>query len=347
MTEGGGFRPHRPDAQPPGVLPAAPSAGADRLPEPRRYRGLQLASLLLIVAGVGVTAAVVANAPGILSGDDLVGGAEQAVAMLSALVLGGLALLVGLLLHAARSLVVRHELPDSRYRGPSILVLLVLAVIGANLAILPAAAEVAALLGDGELTMLGTLVILTVTHLGLLGAVVLFVLAPRALAGLAWLPARGLWRSIGLGLALALPAWIGAQLIGVVVFRLLEMVGLLPEVGLIEEALSRANPVILVVALVVVGPIAEEIFFRGVVFNAWLREYGARSAIFGSAILFGFIHGSVFLFLPIVALGVALALLYRATGSLPATIALHAGYNGITVALVLLARFGILDLGIT
>lgn len=346
MTDGGGFGWGPPETQPPTSPTSELPAEARRPPEPGRYRGLQLASLVLIVAGLAVSVAVVAGAPGILSGD-LAGDAGQAVAMLSAVVAGGLALLVGLLLNAARSLVVRHEMPASRYRGPSILVLLVLAVIAANLAILPAAAEVSALLGDGELTVLGTLVILTVTQLGLLGAVALFVLAPRALAGLAWLPERGLWRSMGLGLALAVPAWIGAQLIGVVVYRLLELVDLVPEVGLAEEALSRADPVIVIVALVVIAPVAEEVFFRGVVYNAWLREYGTRAAIFGSAILFGFIHGSAFLFLPIAALGVVLALLYRATGSLPATIALHAGYNGITVALVLLARFGILDLGIT
>jgi membrane protease YdiL (CAAX protease family) len=338
---------------PPGDPPHVPQDNPEpvpqpaRSPEPRRYRGLQVASLLLIVGGVVVSAGVVASAPGILSGDDLVGGAERAATMLSALALGGLALLVGLLLNAARSLVVRHPMPEPRYRGPSILVLLVLAVIAANLAILPAAGEVGALLGDGELTVLGTLVILTVTQLGLLGAVALFVFAPRALAGTRWLPERGLWRSVGLGLVLALPAWIGAQLIGVVVFRLLEMVDLVPEAGLAEEALSRADPLIVVVALVLVAPVAEEVFFRGVVYNAWLREYGTRVAIVGSAILFGFIHGSAFLFLPITALGVVLALLYRTTGSLPAAIALHAGYNGITVALVLLARFGIVDLGIT
>jgi uncharacterized protein len=213
--------------------------------------------------------------------------------------------------------------------------------------VLSAARDVAALLGDGELTPLGTLAILSVTQLALLGAAALFVVAPRALAGVPVLPAAGLWRSVGLGLALAIPAWIGAQLIGVIVIRLLDLVGVQPEVGVAEEALARADPLILAFALVVVAPVAEEIFFRGVAYNAWLREYGPRQALFGSAILFGFIHGSVFLFVPIVGLGIMLALLYRATGSLPAAIALHAGFNGITVLLGLLVRFDVLDLPIT
>jgi membrane protease YdiL (CAAX protease family) len=308
---------------------------------------VRIASLLLIAAGVAITATVIGSAPDILLGGELAGGAERAVGVLAWLSLGGLALLVGLTAHAARSLVVRHALPEWRYRGPSVLVMLVLAVIASNLAVLPVASEVAALLGDGEMTPLGTLLVLTVTQLGMIGAAALFVFAPRALAGVAWLPARGLWRSIGIGLGLALPAWIGAQLIGLVVVRLMEQFGMEPDTGATSEALARADPAVLVVALVLVAPVAEEIFFRGVVYNAWLREHGPRAALFGSAVLFSLIHGSLFLFLPILALGIALVLLYRATGSLPAAIAMHAGFNGITVLLGLLARYGILDLPVT
>lgn len=318
-----------------------------REPEPHRFRGLRIASLLLIGAGVAITAAVIGSAPDILSGGDLAGGAERAVALLAWLALGGLALLVGLAAHAARSLVVRHAMPEGRYRGPSILVMLVLAVIAANVVLLPVAGEVAALFGDGDLTPLGSLLVLTVTQLGLVGAAALYVFAPRALAGVSWLPARGLWRSIGIGLGLALPAWIGAQLIGLAVVRLLSLFGLEPETGVGSEALARADPVVLLVALVLVAPVAEEIFFRGVVYNAWLREHGPRAALIGSAVLFSLIHGSLFLFVPFLALGIALALLYRATGSLPAAIALHAGFNAITVLLGLLARYGILDLPVT
>jgi membrane protease YdiL (CAAX protease family) len=324
--------------------PPSPSLPA---PEPRRYRALQLVALALIAAGVGVTVAAVRFTPGLMSGEPLLEDASSAVAVLTVITTAVLALLVGLVALAARSLVVRQDLPASRYRGPSIVVMLVLAIVAANLVALSAASDVAALIGGGELTPFGTVIILTVTQLGLLGSAALFVAAPRALAGARLLPERGLWRSVALGLGLSVPAWIGAQLIGAVVVRLLELLDMRPDVGVAEEALARADPAILVVALVIVAPIAEEVFFRGVVFNAWLREYGPTRALVGSAVLFGFIHGSVFLFLPIVALGIVLALLYRHTGSLPAAIALHAGFNGITVTLGLLARFGILDLPVT
>lgn len=320
--------------------------GAER--EPARFRPLLVGSLALMVGGAAILAGILVLAGGTLTDVLADGGADRAVALLAWLFAGGMAVLVGLLAHAARSIVVREALPPDRYRGPSILVMLVIAVVAANLAIVPAASQVAALLGgDGDLSPLASLVILTVTQMGLLGVAVLYVAAPRALAGLRLLPERGLWRSIGLGLVLAVPAWIGTQLVGLIVSRAFEMVGLEPDVGVAEQALANADAVVVVLALVLVAPVAEELFFRGVVYNAWLREYGPRAAIFGSGVLFAVIHGSLFLIVPFAALGIALALLYRATASLPATIALHAGFNGITVLIYLLVRYGVLDVPLT
>ncbi|HEX6130031.1 MAG TPA: hypothetical protein VF071_13510, partial [Candidatus Limnocylindria bacterium] len=64
-----------------------------REPEPCGFRGVRIASFLLIGAGVAITAAVIGSAPDILSGGELAGGAERAVALLAWLALGGLALL--------------------------------------------------------------------------------------------------------------------------------------------------------------------------------------------------------------------------------------------------------------
>ncbi|MEX1156278.1 MAG: CPBP family intramembrane glutamic endopeptidase [Chloroflexota bacterium] len=107
---------------------------------------------------------------------------------------------------------------------------------------------------------------------------------------------------------------------------------------------ERGDPTVVLVAFVVVAPIAEELFFRGVAYNAWIRERGPRFALYGSAVLFALIHGSVFALVPIFALGIALALVYRRTGSLPAAMAMHAGFNAISVVLTLLVRQGILNL---
>jgi membrane protease YdiL (CAAX protease family) len=47
---------------------------------------------------------------------------------------------------------------------------------------------------------------------------------------------------------------------------------------------------------------------------------------------------------PIFALGIVLALIYRRTGNLASNIGLHATFNGISVLLALLVRFGVLVL---
>ena len=103
------------------------------------------------------------------------------------------------------------------------------------------------------------------------------------------------------------------------------------------------DPWLVTVAIVVFAPIAEELFFRGIVFNAWLREAGRIWAYVGSAALFAAIHLSLESLLPIFLLGLALAWVYERTGNLLAPIAMHATVNGISVAIALVVRFGVLD----
>ena len=263
---------------------------------------------------------------------------------LAAISLSLVAVAVGSAMHVARAIVVREPLWEGRYRGPSVFVLLVLAVLAANAASVAVVNDVAAVVEGRAPSALGALVLLTVTQAALLAVAGLFVAAPRALAGLRFVPERGLARSIGLGVLLAVPAWIGAQLLALIGARLLELFDLRPEEGVAEAAIGLVDPIVLVIALVVVAPIAEETFFRGVVYNAWLREFGMRRAIIGSAALFALIHGSIFLILPIFGLGVALAVLYQRTGSLPAAMAMHATFNGVTLILGLLVRYDVIRL---
>lgn len=312
------------------------------------YRPVQAASIGLIVAGAVAVAYALLTSAGLLAGEILQPGTTRgAVAALVVLVLGAAALVMGLVMNAARALVVRELLPPDRYRGPSIIVLWLIATIAANLAVVPVVGDLAELLAGGQPSTFGTLVTLTVTQAGLVAAAALLVYAPRALAGLRLIPRTGLVRSMAIGLGLAVPAWIIAQLIGYLTIRLLEPFGLQPEAGVADAALANADPTVLVVALVVVAPIAEELFFRGVVFNAWEREYGSSRALYGSAMLFAVIHGSAFVIPSIFVLGLVLGQLFRTTRSLPATILLHAGFNGITVTIALLVRFGVLNVPIT
>jgi len=309
-----------------------------------RHRGVQVVSIAMIVLGLLLPTAVIVSTPGILTLEPKSQAIDRVIGPLFLLALGGLLLIVGLVTNAIRAVVVRGALPPERYRGPAIGVLLLLAVIVAAVVSLGAGTTAVALLDGGELSVGGTLLLLTSTQLSLLAIVGLLVVAPRALVGVRLLPESGLSRSLGIGLLAAVPAWIGATLLAYLWTALLEGIGLVQGVAIAEAVVERGDPTVVLVAFVVVAPIAEELFFRGVAYNAWIRERGPRFALYGSAALFALIHGSVFALVPIFALGIALALVYRRTGSLPAAIAMHAGFNAISVVLTLLVRQGILNL---
>ncbi|HEX2140825.1 MAG TPA: type II CAAX endopeptidase family protein [Candidatus Limnocylindria bacterium] len=314
-----------------------PSAEPSR-PVPR-YRLVQLLSILLIVGGLLAVATAVGLSLDAVPGDGPQGGVAGSGQLLLG---GGLALVAGLLLNVGRALAVRRFLPPERYRGPSILVLLLLAGVISTAASLLVADDLVALGGDATPSVAGSLLLLTVTQAALLVVSAAFVFWPRALAGVRLVPSRGVMRSVALGLALALPVWFGAQVVNVVVSLCLQALGLEFDPGITDAAMALVDPLVLVLALVVVAPVAEETFFRGVVYNAWEREYGSRLAVGGSALLFALIHGSIFVLVPIVLLGVLLAVFYRRTRSLPAAIALHAGFNAISLALALLVRYEVI-----
>ncbi len=91
---------------------------------------------------------------------------------------------------------------------------------------------------------------------------------------------------------------------------------------------SRA-PVLwgLVVLVTLAGPVAEEFFFRGLVYG-WLRSrLGIGKALLATALLFAGLHADPVAFLPIAGLGLLFGWLYEKTGTLAAPIAIHTVHN--------------------
>ena len=82
----------------------------------------------------------------------------------------------------------------------------------------------------------------------------------------------------------------------------------------------------------VIAPICEELLFRGFIFTALRNLRGPWLAAVMTGLLFGAVHAfsaPVEYLLPLAALGFALCLLYRATGSIYPCIAAHAVNNSI------------------
>lgn len=83
--------------------------------------------------------------------------------------------------------------------------------------------------------------------------------------------------------------------------------------------------------VVILGPFAEELAFRGVVLRAAAARWGQWPAILGTAVLFAAYHVTAWTLVPHVVLGVVLGWLAWRRRSLWSAICLHALSNGIVV----------------
>ena len=119
--------------------------------------------------------------------------------------------------------------------------------------------------------------------------------------------------------------------------------GEVPGQELVEDAEDAATwgmRLLVIIGLVVLGPLAEEVVFRGMMLPALLHR-GRRSAVIISSAVFALIHlvdpnaalSVPFLFV----LAVVLANARLRTGGLGRPMAIHAGFNLITVIAVFLA----------
>ena len=102
---------------------------------------------------------------------------------------------------------------------------------------------------------------------------------------------------------------------------------------------SRA-PVLgwMLILVAIVGPVAEEMFFRGVLYG-WLRvRVGVKWGLIVSAMFFALLHANAVVFLPILALGLLFGWIYEQTGSLAAPIAIHILHNTWMLAMASLIK---------
>jgi len=119
----------------------------------------------------------------------------------------------------------------------------------------------------------------------------------------------------------------------------------------IPTPLGNVDRLLTIVAVAIVAPIGEEIFFRGYVTNAWARSVSRNSAILRASLLFALVHvanvtttvGSVswrvalFDFGARIPVAIALTWLYMRRRSIIASATLHAGYNGAITLIAFLA----------
>ena len=103
------------------------------------------------------------------------------------------------------------------------------------------------------------------------------------------------------------------------------------------DGLHGAGLVAMAVGVIVVAPVVEELFFRGLLLGAMRRRWGTVAAVAGSSMVFGATHFQPLQFPALALAGAVFAMAAVRSGRLGPAVAVHAGFNATTfVALVLL-----------
>ena len=141
----------------------------------------------------------------------------------------------------------------------------------------------------------------------------------------------GLWAYVSF-----IPPLIILMFVGLLVC---EWLGIVPQAHEIVEVLRRERSLVrwmyLGIITALVGPVVEEIVFRGVAYSVMRKRLGIYGAAAGSSLIFALAHANAAATLPVFGMGVVLAMLYEFTGSLIASMTFHVVNNTLAFALTL------------
>jgi len=85
-----------------------------------------------------------------------------------------------------------------------------------------------------------------------------------------------------------------------------------------------------------IGPVFEELIFRGILFPYVLKYASIPVAVFAISAVFAAIHGHIPSFMPIFVLGCGLSLAYLKSGSIVVPITMHVLFNALNLVLLML-----------
>jgi hypothetical protein len=110
----------------------------------------------------------------------------------------------------------------------------------------------------------------------------------------------------------------------------------------LPDELGTVGGLLAVILAVVVAPVAEELYFRGILYRSVRDPYGVGLGTAVSAGLFGLAHyvpadglGVWVLPLVMIVTGIALAQIYERSGTIVAPIVTHMAFNAIGITLIL------------
>ncbi|HET7541881.1 MAG TPA: CPBP family intramembrane glutamic endopeptidase [Polyangiaceae bacterium] len=150
----------------------------------------------------------------------------------------------------------------------------------------------------------------------------------RELVPLAPVPVRACLSAALLGVALQVPSTLVANVIER--FYPLPTEVLEHRLALITPH-SLAHGIAIVLVVSIVGPAVEEFFFRGALFGALRRSHGALVTLTTVSLCFAAAHLDLRLFLPLLPAAWLMGEVRERTGSVWPGLALHAGFNSLTL----------------
>lgn len=143
---------------------------------------------------------------------------------------------------------------------------------------------------------------------------------------------RSWFTALGTGLLaglLVIP--VALVLLNFVSLELMRLIQLEPEkqtaITVIEKTVAPTQRIWFAFAAIVLAPVVEEVFFRGILYPYLKQRTRQSFALIVTSVLFAAIHFNVMIFIPLVFFGIVLALLYERTDSLITPIATHAVFN--------------------
>ena len=101
------------------------------------------------------------------------------------------------------------------------------------------------------------------------------------------------------------------------------------------DRFSDGERVLLLLMVVVLAPVVEELFYRGALQGLMGERLDPLPAIVVTAAVFAFLHFQVLPFLGLFIVGVVAGLVRHRTGRLAPAMWMHAGFNSISIALLL------------
>ena len=106
-----------------------------------------------------------------------------------------------------------------------------------------------------------------------------------------------------------------------------------PAENLIDRV-DGGGLVLMGLGVVIVAPIVEELYFRGLLLRTIERRWGIAVAVIGSSLFFGATHFQLLQLPGLTLAGLVFAMAVVRTGRIGAAIAVHVGFNATTFALL-------------